>query len=63
MKDTSPTALTDGHEPLSSYDERTGGVAGALILGSIGYKEAGPAGALACGLVGWAGGEAFVDKS
>lgn len=56
-----PTVFDPGHGPLSSLDERRGGVAGAAIGGLAGYSAGGPRGALVGAAVGWAVGEGVDD--
>lgn len=56
-----PSVFDEGHGPLSSEDERVGGVAGAVVGGAIGYRTGGPAGAVVGALLGWGFGEEFDD--
>lgn len=61
MAERNPTIFDEGHGPLSSVDERVGGLAGGLIGAAAGYDQAGVGGAIAGGLMGWAVGEAVHD--
>lgn len=56
-----PSVFDTGHGPLSSADERKGGLAGAVAGGAVGYQTGGSSGAALGALVGWAVGEEVDD--
>ena len=61
MSKDNPTVFDSGHGPLSSVDERKGGLTGATLGGLAGYSAGGPGGAALGALLGWAVGEEVDD--
>lgn len=61
MSKDRPTPFDEGHGPLSSADERAGGIVGATLGGLAGYSAGGPGGAALGALLGWAVGEEVDD--
>lgn len=57
-----PTMFDKGHGPLSSADERKGGLLGGLLGGAAGFSAGGPGGALVGFAVGYKAGEELDDK-
>jgi len=58
---TDPSVFDDGHGPLSSADERGGGLVGGATGAAAGFYFGGPAGAAVGGLLGWTLGESIDD--
>jgi len=61
MAGSNPGPFDPGHKPLSSTDERGGGVLGAVVGAAAGYKAGGAVGAVAGAAAGWKVGEAVHD--
>lgn len=61
MSKDDPSVFDEGHGPLSSMDERSGGLTGALVGGATGYYVGGPSGAAVGALAGWIVGEEADD--